>query len=106
MKTNSTLKHKFVSKLSDSETKRNDVLAEIEDFLKRKEKYLEEDLVLSKFTRRQRILVKRFLKRLEKDKCHSNSGLVYSDFLMVIARINEHLCNVTQGILNVGKRQR
>ena len=42
MKTNSTLKHKFVSKLSDSETKRNDVLAEIEDFLKRKEKYLEE----------------------------------------------------------------
>ncbi len=33
-----------------------------------REKYLEEDLVLSKFTRRQRILVKRFLKRLEKDK--------------------------------------
>lgn len=42
MRDNPTLKHKFVSKMSDSETKRNDILAEIENFLERKEKYLEE----------------------------------------------------------------
>lgn len=37
-------------------------------FSKKKEKFLDESFICSKFTRRQRSLVRRFIKRLEKEK--------------------------------------
>jgi len=42
--------------------------------------------------------------RLEKGTCISDSGLVYSDILTDIERLNDHLCNITKGILHIGKR--
>ena len=42
--------------------------------------------------------------RLEKGTCISESGLVFSDILTDIERINGHLCNITKGILHIGKR--
>jgi phosphate:Na+ symporter len=42
--------------------------------------------------------------RLEKGTCVSESGLVYSDILTDIERLNNHLCNITKGILHIGKR--
>jgi phosphate:Na+ symporter len=42
--------------------------------------------------------------RLEKGTCISESGLVYSDILTDIERLNNHLCNITKGILHIGKR--
>jgi phosphate:Na+ symporter len=42
--------------------------------------------------------------RLEAGTCVSESGLVFSDMLTDIERINGHLCNITKGILHIGKR--
>jgi len=44
------------------------------------------------------------LRRLEEKVCISDSGLVYSDMLTDIERLNSHLCNITKGILHIGKR--
>ncbi len=42
--------------------------------------------------------------RLEAGTCISESGLVFSDILTDIERIDGHLCNITKGILHIGKR--
>ena len=42
--------------------------------------------------------------RLEEGVCISDSGLIFSDILTDIERLNNHLCNVTKGILHLGKR--
>jgi len=42
--------------------------------------------------------------RLERGDCISDAGLVYSDVLTALERISEHLCNITKGILHIGKR--
>ncbi|MBN2255028.1 MAG: Na/Pi cotransporter family protein [Deltaproteobacteria bacterium] len=42
--------------------------------------------------------------RLEERICVSESGLIYSDMLTNIERLNDHLCNITKGILHIGKR--
>jgi len=42
--------------------------------------------------------------RLERGDCISDAGLVYSDVLTAIERIADHLCNITKGILHLGKR--
>lgn len=42
--------------------------------------------------------------RLKKGDCISDAGLVYSDVLTAIERIDDHLCNITKGILHIGKR--
>lgn len=44
------------------------------------------------------------IKRLEKSTCISDSGLVFSDILNYTERLNAHLCNITKGILHIGKR--
>lgn len=44
------------------------------------------------------------LTRLEEGVCISDAGLVYSDMLTDIERLNDHLCNITKGILHIGKR--
>ncbi|MEA3471605.1 MAG: Na/Pi cotransporter family protein, partial [Thermodesulfobacteriota bacterium] len=44
------------------------------------------------------------IKRLENDICTSDSGLVYSDILIDIERMNAHLNNIAKGILHIGKR--
>jgi phosphate:Na+ symporter len=44
------------------------------------------------------------LSRLEEGVCISDSGLIFSDILTDIERLNNHLCNVTKGILHQGKR--
>ncbi len=44
------------------------------------------------------------LKRLEEGSCFSNAGLVFSDILTDIERMNDHLCNITKGVLHRGKR--
>jgi phosphate:Na+ symporter len=44
------------------------------------------------------------IKRLENDICTSDSGLVYSDILINIERMNAHLTNIAKGILHIGKR--
>lgn len=44
------------------------------------------------------------IKRLEKAACISNAGLVFNDILTNIERLNDHLCNITKGILHLGKR--
>jgi len=42
--------------------------------------------------------------RLEDGMCIRDAGLVYSDVLTDIERLNDHLCNITKGILHIGKR--
>ena len=42
--------------------------------------------------------------RLERGDCIGDAGLVYSDVLTAIERMDEHLCNITKGILHIGKR--
>jgi len=42
--------------------------------------------------------------RLEKGSCVGEAGLVYSEMLTDVERLNDHLCNITQGILHIGKR--
>jgi len=44
------------------------------------------------------------VKRLENSVCISNAGLVFNDILTDIERLNNHLCNITKGILHLGKR--
>jgi phosphate:Na+ symporter len=44
------------------------------------------------------------IKRLEESTCISDSGLVFSDILSYIERLNAHLCNITKGVLHIGKR--
>jgi len=44
------------------------------------------------------------IKRLENDVCISNAGLVFNDILTDLERLNDHLCNITKGILHLGKR--
>lgn len=44
------------------------------------------------------------IKRLENAICISNAGLVFNDILTNIERLNNHLCNITKGILHLGKR--
>lgn len=44
------------------------------------------------------------VKRLEKDLCISDAGLVFNDILTDIERLNDHLCNITKGIMHLGKR--
>lgn len=44
------------------------------------------------------------IKRLEEGICVNDSGLVFSDILNYVARMNDHLCNITKGILHIGKR--
>jgi Na+/phosphate symporter len=44
------------------------------------------------------------IKRLEEGICLNDSGLVFSDVLTYIGRMNDHLCNITKGILHIGKR--
>ena len=44
------------------------------------------------------------IKRLENSICISNAGLVFNDILTDIERLNNHLCNITKGILHLGKR--
>lgn len=44
------------------------------------------------------------IKRLENDICISNAGLVFTDILTDLERLNDHLCNITKGILHLGKR--
>jgi phosphate:Na+ symporter len=42
--------------------------------------------------------------RLERGDCISDAGLVYSDVLTAIERVSDHLCNITKGVLHMGKR--
>ena len=42
--------------------------------------------------------------RLGKGECIGDAGLVYSDVLTAIVRLNDHLYNITKGILHIGKR--
>ncbi|MBW2557255.1 MAG: Na/Pi cotransporter family protein [Deltaproteobacteria bacterium] len=42
--------------------------------------------------------------RLERGDCISDAGLVYSDVLSSIERVADHLCNITKGVLHMGKR--
>lgn len=42
--------------------------------------------------------------RLESGACESEPGLVFSDILTDIDRMNSHLLNITKGILHIGKR--
>jgi len=44
------------------------------------------------------------VRRLGEGTCASDAGLVYSDILTDIGRLNDHLCNITKGILHIGKR--
>ena len=44
------------------------------------------------------------IKRLENAICISNAGLVFNDILTNLERLNNHLCNITKGILHLGKR--
>ena len=44
------------------------------------------------------------LYRLEIGSCIGEAGLVYSEMLTDIERLNDHLCNITKGILHIGKR--
>lgn len=44
------------------------------------------------------------LYRLEEGSCLGEAGLVYSEMLTDIERLNDHLCNITKGILHIGKR--
>lgn len=44
------------------------------------------------------------IKRMENAVCISNAGLVFNDILTDIERLNNHLCNITKGILHLGKR--
>jgi phosphate:Na+ symporter len=44
------------------------------------------------------------IKRLEEGVCVNDSGLVFSDILTYVSRMNDHLCNITKGILHIGKR--
>jgi len=44
------------------------------------------------------------VKRLGEGVCVSDSGLIYTDILTDIERLNDHLCNITKGILHIGKR--
>lgn len=44
------------------------------------------------------------IKRLGEGVCVNDSGLVFSDILTYISRMNDHLCNITKGILHIGKR--
>jgi phosphate:Na+ symporter len=44
------------------------------------------------------------IKRLEQGVCMTDSGLVFSDILTYVGRMNDHLCNITKGILHIGKR--
>ncbi len=58
--------------------------------------------------RETHVLVKQYqanhIDRLGKGECISDAGLVYSDVLTAIDRLNDHLCNITKGILHIGKR--
>lgn len=42
--------------------------------------------------------------RLESGVCTSEPGLIFSDILTNIERINGHLLNITKGVLHIGKR--
>ena len=44
------------------------------------------------------------VQRLGRGECISNAGLVFSDILTDMERLNDHLCNITKGILHIGKR--
>lgn len=44
------------------------------------------------------------IRRLEQGICANDAGLVFSDMLTCISRMNDHLCNITKGILHIGKR--
>jgi phosphate:Na+ symporter len=44
------------------------------------------------------------LYRLQQGSCIGESGLVFSDMLTDLERLNDHLCNITKGILHIGKR--
>ncbi len=44
------------------------------------------------------------VKRLESGTCTNEPGLVFSDILTDIEHINDHLLNITKGILHIGKR--
>lgn len=44
------------------------------------------------------------IKRLEESTCISDSGLIFSDILSHTERLNAHLCNITKGVLHIGKR--
>ncbi len=44
------------------------------------------------------------IKRLGEGVCVNESGLVFSDILTYVGRMNDHLCNITKGILHIGKR--
>ncbi|MBN1828800.1 MAG: Na/Pi cotransporter family protein [Deltaproteobacteria bacterium] len=44
------------------------------------------------------------LRRLVEGTCMGDSGLVFSDILTYMGRLNDHLCNITKGILHIGKR--
>jgi len=44
------------------------------------------------------------LTRLEEGTCISEAGLVFSDILTDLGRLNDHLCNITKGVLHIGKR--
>ncbi len=42
--------------------------------------------------------------RLAEGTCFSDAGLVYTDVLTDVERLNDHLCNITKGVLHIGKR--
>ena len=44
------------------------------------------------------------IERLNKGGCNFNAGLIFVDIVMSIERIGDHLNNIAQGILHVGKR--
>lgn len=44
------------------------------------------------------------VKRLAEGICFSDAGLVYTDVLTDVERLNDHLCNITKGVLHIGKR--
>ncbi|MBN2514804.1 MAG: Na/Pi cotransporter family protein [Deltaproteobacteria bacterium] len=44
------------------------------------------------------------IRRLEEGVCVSDAGLIFSDIVTDIERLNDHLCNITKGILHIGKR--
>ncbi len=81
--------------------------------MKQAKKALESDdhkaaAVTLNIDRETHALVKQYrtnhIERLGRGECISDAGLVYSDVLTSIDRLNDHLCNITKGILHIGKR--
>ena len=98
---------------SSANTELGKLFEKIHVLMKQTKKAIENDdhraaAITLNIDREIHVLVRRnisnHIERLEKGDCISDAGLVYSDVLTAIERIDEHLCNITKGILHIGKR--